>query len=287
MSDDDVFGSAPRGVGADTGHTTLLVPAVGGELVFPLAAVQHSVCFYEGTEDARRRGPLLLTVNTDTSDLDVLNQGLLQSVPLPSRLGGVGVFDTEVGSNAWGVYPAVGRPIAASLVLDIQVGAVRRTLVADLVSGTYALPPCDSVMVSAAARRVGASADRKRKLFVAASVTPGAVTQAQELIFSDVTELAAAQGVNVVTAHVFNAPEGATKARGMMLYLSGDVAQDVLATMFCRISSGPTTDENSWSLSRSWCDVAAGVTYLTGVFSVAAPPVDWPTWSGVQWRVDP
>lgn len=286
MSSDEsegVFTQQTRGIGADTGECELSV--TGPDRLYAQDA--KSVCLFEapgggGKESGRRRGPLLLSVFTDTTQI-VPPQSAVGNIggPLPSRLRGYGVW-SENDSPGWGMS-TFGKTVCGSLLLDMQVGAVRRTLIADLAPGTYQLPPCDSVMVTAGIRRIS-SAETVR-VRVAASVTPGSMNQARPLIFTD----GAAYGPDADGAAVLNrefvAPEGASSCYAFMQSFLG--TYDVNMEPFIQFAMSYDVQDNV--VPMEWCNVppperAVAVSFKYAGLTLGQVP--W-TWMGLRWRVDP
>lgn len=272
----NMFQRPPRGVGADTGAVEITVPAYVSEGQ-PGPVVTKSICLYE-SDSGRRAGPLLLSVMVGLVSCPFLLENPMgrQSLPFPSSNGGISIAGED---PAWGVFGGQGEQAVGSLVIEYQVGAVRRTVYADLMSGTYQLPPCDSVMVSAALRNAGGMTN-DWTVFVQAAVTPGSMTQAQSLIYSDVASLGPDP---FLVERDFQVPEGATKARTTL-----NVYQDVLGLFTgvaptITIASG--TSKATWqALAREWVDFPAFQTHCQVQIESAA--ISMFCVGGIQWRID-
>jgi hypothetical protein len=89
-------------------------------------------------------GPLTLSLSADTQGMSWLDlvPGARASYPLPAATDGADPSQQDVsqgpGVPLWGSF---------SWVIETCLGGVWKKWYADLVSGTYALPPCDTVRV--------------------------------------------------------------------------------------------------------------------------------------------
>lgn len=254
-----IFFAPPPGIGADTGNA-----------VFSLGAeerLQRSICEYEAP-DGRRKGPLLLTVNT-VGVLGYLGSSLAGAAAVESM-----TFDAW-GDPAWSLL--------GSMVVDMQVGAVRKSLIADLASGTYQLPPCDAVMVSAALFNTELSG--RRDLVVQAAVTPGEARCARPMVYTQqaITEVPMS-GNDVIVRQSFPRPPHAHGARAEGQLVGATPTANVQAV--CSLDAnryqweqapGPFLPVLPWTGSMAARFVLSNTAVAAGVHYMLA----------AQWRIDP
>lgn len=283
MSGEGVFTQQTRGVGADTGECELEIAANASGIA------QKAVCMWEepggdGKPSGRRRGPLLLSVATDLSMMDPkMTEGPVQGVALPSKIRGYGVWEQDQFPG-WGV-DAFGFDTVGSLLLELTVGAVTRTLTADLAPGTYQLPPCDAVKVSAGIRRYSGSVARKMR--VACSVTPGAITHAAiPLIYTDCANFDATQADDDL-AHDFFSPEGATRFAPFNYGFPRGVWAP--SDFKARARVGGQQDYSGDPMSQAWFIMPPPFTQVTVDYSWdgLGEADTASSWVGVRWRIDP
>lgn len=269
--------SPPKGIGADTGAFEFVVAAE--ELNNAGPTKEHSICLFE-SPDGRRAGPLLLTVALSSS---LMGPAADQQYGFASRIGGVTVFQNDYTPDP---IPASDElQFVGSLILDIQVGAVRRRLVADLRAGTYQLPPCDSVMVTAALRNPGS--DVGGSVHVAASVTPGTMNNAVPLLYTATEWYLIDDGANVTLSQFFR-PSGARLVRGVMLmWLQDPTVFGAAPPPTQAIGSSPYLNTYA-QLTAEWLDVSTQPwVYTRWAFPNVVAPARAIYLAGVQWRIDP